>query len=296
MLSYMLLQITPNLENLILALLQQSPCGLSANDLRQLVGKRWKAYSRRGIYKELQRLEAEGVIMRSAGLYSMRLAWLLSLQARVDQMVETASRPESQRLVLPKRGQDIVVTCSDLVRWDRVWTQLMLILHAALPGIPLFQWVPRYWFNLTHPGIQSTFIPAAEALRDFRFSVIGGRTALDFECRSAISRTSSTYTFRPSPFDDDRTHYRNVIGDYMITCSLDQRTAARIDDLFESVKNPKNLPLNIGKKLLALKCRGSVRCSWAPQQAEKCRQKFIKFFGVTLKENGEVLSCKRGEL
>ena len=292
----MLLQISPNLENVVVALLRQAPLGLTAQEILQLVAKRWRTYSRRGIYKELQRLETEGVIMRTTGRYSLRLAWLLSLQSQVDQMVENASKPEAQRLFLPKKGEDIVVSCSDLVRWDRVWTQLMLILHSSFPTLPLFQWVPRYWFNWTHPGINTTFMAAAETVRNNRFSIIGGRTPLDYECRSSISRTSSTYSFKRSFFEHDRNHYRNIIGDYLITCSYDQRTADTIEGIFESGLYSKKSRTELGKKLLTIKCRGVVRCSWAPEQAEKYRQKFLKFFGVTLNGEGEVLTVKRGEI
>jgi hypothetical protein len=292
----MLLQISPSLENVVIDLLRVAPEGLSALQVRQQVAKRWRAYSRRGIYKELQRLEREGVLMRAQGTYTLRLAWLLSLQAQVEQMVTAASRPEQQQTFLPARGHDLVVHSSDLVRWDRVWTQLMLILHSAFPETPLFQWVPRYWFNFTHPDIQSTFMPAAEALRDRRFSIIGGRTPLDFDCRASISRTSATYSFRRSPFENMRTQYINVIGDYLIVCSLDRRTTDRIDRIFEATKDPKQLPQDIGKRLLATKCRGIVRCSWAPQRAERYRAQFLKFFRATLKPDGSLHTAPRGEV
>ena len=285
----MLAQISTTLENLIVHLVSAAARGLTAQEIREQVAKEWKQYSRRGIYKELQRLEKEGVLMRSLGRYSLRLAWALSLQAQVDQLVTKISRPEIQDLFLPSKDQDLVVTCSDLVRWDRVWTQLMLILHSAFPDLPHFQWVPRYWFNITHPDIQKTFIPSANLHRERRFSIFGGRGPLDVAFEPSMAQVSSVYSMKRSPFESDRRNYRNVIGDYLITCTLDQRTADRIDRLFESVKDLDKLPNDAGAKLLAVKCRGTVRCSWSPVQAEKLRNQIAKFLGVPLTRDGRLI-------
>jgi hypothetical protein len=284
----MLAQITTTLENLIVHLIATAARGLTAQEIREQVAKKWKQYSRRGIYKELQRLEREGVLMRSQGRYSLRLAWALSLQAQIEQIVTKISHPDVQDVFLPSKDQDFVVTCSDLVRWDRVWTQLMLILHSAFPHLPHFQWVPRYWFNITHPDIQSTFIPSANLHRERRFTIIGGRTQLDYDFEPSLARVSCVYSSKRSPFESDRRNYRCVIGDYLITCTLDQRTADRIDRLFETTKDLRSLPKDAGAKLLAIKCRGTVRCSWSPVQAEKLRNQIARFLGVSLNKDGTV--------
>ena len=78
--------------------------------------------------------------------------------------------------------------------------------------------------------------------------------------------------------------------------TLDTRTASKIDQIYEQTKKQSDLKANIRQQLLSQKCSGIVRCQWAPQKAEKYRQKFIKFFGLSLNEAGELTKIKRGEL
>ena len=292
----MLLQNSTNLENLIIKLLTEAKAGLGAIEILEKVGKSWKTYSRRGIYKELERLEREGIIQRSSGRYTLRLAWLLSLHSELEQMLEVATSPDLLRNFLPTKGQEILVHCSDLVRWDRIWTQLMLSMHAVFPTLPMFIWNPRHWFNLTHPEINSTFARANESSKNLRYVIVGGRGWLDRHDHKHLARNSTGYSHRVSPFEYDRTHYYWIIGDYVGVSTLSAKTAASIENIYQTTSKLSDLNPNLVKKLLSQNCRGSVRCSWAPEKAEKMRAKFLKFFDLGLNENGEIIKIKYGEL
>lgn len=292
----MLLQNSTNLENLVVKLLTEAKVGLSALEILERVGKSWKAYSRRGIYKELERLEREGVVLRSSGRYTLRLAWLLSLHNELEEMLKVARNPGLLKNFLPTKGQEINVQCSDLVRWDRIWTQLMLSMHAVFPALPMFIWNPRHWFNLTHPEINSTFARANETSKNLRYVIVGGRGWLDLRDRKHLARNSTGFSHRVSPFEYDRTHYYWIIGDYVGISTLNAKTAASIENIYQSTKKSSDFDSSLVKKLLSQKCSGSVRCSWAPEKAERLRVKFTNHFGLKLAENGEIPKIRYGEL
>jgi hypothetical protein len=295
----MLLQNSLTLENEIVRLLSKSPHGLTAEQIRADVGKTFRAYSRRGIYKELQRLITEGVLVRSHATYALRLAWLLSLHSEVERITKQIDDVEYLKRALPTKDQAVVLHASDLVNWDRHWTQLMLMMHSLFPRLPMFIWCPRHWFTLTHPEIESTFTKANESKRNLRYAIVGGRDFLDLRDRPVLERKSTCFSFRISPFEHDRSHYYWIIGDYVGTCTLDAVTVKQIDEIYARTKKESDIAPNLCTKLLARKCRGTIKCEWAPEKAQKLRSKFLKFFRAEIHENGELKvahpRCAHGE-
>ena len=291
----MLLQNSPTLENEIVRLLSQSSHGLTAEQIRTEVGRSLRKYSPRGIYKELQRLIEEGVLVRGGGVYTLRLAWLLSLQSEIARISKQIEDTEYLKSALPTKGKAVLLHASDLVNWDRLWTQLMLVMHNSFPTLPMFIWCPHHWFTLTHPEIENTFTQANESRRNLRYAIIGGRSFLDLRDRAVLRRKSTCYSFRVSPFEYDRNHYYWIIGEYVGTCTLDASTARKIDEVYSRIKKEGDLNAETPRKLLSQKCRGSIKCEWAPEKAEKLRTKFVKYFGVKLGDNGELLTTLSGE-
>jgi hypothetical protein len=149
---------------------------------------------------------------------------------------------------------------------------------------------------LTHPDIEGSFTKANEFQRNLRYLIIGGRGFLDFRDRDIVKRKSTCFSFRESPFEFDRSHYYWIIGDYVGTNTLDAVTVRAIDEIYASVKNEREVVPSIGAKLLNRKCRGSVKCEWAPDKADRLRAKFLRYFGVDLKKNGELRLSKVGEV
>lgn len=292
----MLLQNSTTLENEIVRLLSDHPRGLTAEQLRTEIGRTLRPYSRRGIYKELQRLIAEGVLVRGRAVYALRLAWLLSLHSEIERITRQINNVEYLKGALPTKDEAVILHSSDLVNWDRQWTQMMLVMHALFPRLPMFIWCPRHWFTLTHPEIESTFTAANESKSNLRYVIIGGRSFLDFRDRGVVRRKSTCFSFKVSPFEYDRAHYYWVIGDYVGTSTLDATTARKIDDVYARTKKESDLNAETRKKLLGRKCRGTVKCEWAPEKAQKLRRIFLTFFAVHLDDSGELSTIVRGEV
>jgi hypothetical protein len=269
---------------------------MTAEEIRAEVGRTLRTYSRRGIYKELQRLTAEGIIVRSRTVYALRLAWLVSLQSEIERITRQVNDVEYLQGALPTKEQPVILHATDLTTWDQHWTQMMLVLHTLFPRLPMFIWCPRHWFTITHPEIERTFTKANESRRNLRYALIGGRGFLDLRDRCLLKRKSTCYSFRISPFEDDRTHYYWIIGDYVGTNTLDSVTARHIDEIYSRTKKDSDIDSAARNRLLSRKCRGTVKCEWAPEKAERLRARFLTHFGVKLHDNGELLTVRTGEV
>jgi hypothetical protein len=149
---------------------------------------------------------------------------------------------------------------------------------------------------VTHPDIENTFTKANESKKNIRYVIVGGRGFLDLKDRSILRRKSTCFSYRISPFEDDRNHYYWIIGDYFGVSTLDVRTAKKIDDIYDKTRKESDISSIIRSSLLSQKCRGSVKCEWAPEKAEKMRSKFTTFFNIKLRDNGELLTQRAGEV
>ena len=84
----MLLQEFPSLEELVVVTLVDKP-GATARELEAAIRARGHTYSLRGIYKELTKLAAQGVVFKTGDSYSIHLAWIMQLLALGDKAFES---------------------------------------------------------------------------------------------------------------------------------------------------------------------------------------------------------------
>ena len=79
-----LLTKSEKLAGRILRVLAEHPAS-TTDALRRWLPAQAHGNSRRAIYKALGQLQADGVILKSGHLYSLRLGWLMDLEAWVQQ-------------------------------------------------------------------------------------------------------------------------------------------------------------------------------------------------------------------
>ena len=280
----MLLQLTNSLEEIIVKELAAKPW-VSAAKLHGEISAKHGAYTLRGIYKELAKLEREGIVVKVREDYSLRLAWVIHLLSFVDLLYDVYLDPKLVASLL-HQGQDKVTWhFNNLTKMDMVWTQLMLGMHCACPGKVMCIWCPHQWFDLAHGEKQRQFMRANELAENKRLHIIGGRTYLDEVCIPHLPK-SSRYSFAKSPFEELRSVYYTLIGEYLITVKLDRRTTERIEQLFDSVgserdKNAANLVNFFSEPVKA-----SLTLEKNAKKAQQIKKKFALFFGVSLASIG----------
>ena len=67
---------------------------LSAAVLHSAIAKRSRGYTLRAVYKELNKLDREGIIIKVKNQYALRLAWVDNLISFTDRLSDTYLTPE----------------------------------------------------------------------------------------------------------------------------------------------------------------------------------------------------------
>ena len=123
---------------------------MTAEAMRRRISARYFPCSPRAVYKELQKLQRQGVVLRVRGFYSLSITWLLNLIEFSEKLysVSVEHRPRVSRL--PEEGERLTWKFRDLQHMDRFWLQLIFLLFEHSRSRTMFAWVPHFWFDLVH--------------------------------------------------------------------------------------------------------------------------------------------------
>ncbi len=273
----MLLQEIPVLDELIVVALVNAP-GATAKSLWSLLGSQGHRFTLRAVYKELAKLIDQGILFKRGETYNIRLAWVMNLLALGDRAYEQYTSPAYLTRALGIEGTKRTERFRDLVKLDRLWTQLILALHQLHPGRVMCFWCPYQWFYLAHSFTCKQFYDAIDLAGHRRCHIIGVDT---FLARRAVKDLpkNGRYSFAKSPFDDERTTYYTVVADRIITVKIDKQTTAKFDRLFHSVRTEADIQPTEIEQIFSSPVTATLTIEEHHLKAAKLKRKFSDFFG-----------------
>lgn len=274
----MLLQEFPSLEELVVVTLVDKP-GATARELEAAIRARGHTYSLRGIYKELTKLAAQGVVFKTGDSYSIHLAWIMQLLALGDKAFESYTQSPYLVGMLQSGANKTIERFSDLRKLDRLWTQLILALHTLHRGHTMCFWCPYQWFSLAQYFAVKQFYSSIDLAGHKRLHIIGSDSFLARHALKDLPK-NGTYSFAESPFHRERSTYYTVIGDCVLTVKLDKQTTDRLEELFSSVKSEKEIIPSELERFFSARVRATLTCERNEAKAERLKKKFAEFFSV----------------
>ena len=276
----MLIDARSNLRGAIVEVLSREPL-LDAVSLSKRVACVYRNCSKQGLYKELRKLESQGVVVRQIHRYCLRLPWIIELgelATRIDKVYSSASYLAS---LLGDKGTKHSWLFSDLRRADLYWTQLSLALHNSIPCKNALAWARHPWFLFCHPQREAEFV-------------------------KVISRSKMTALFLEGDGYFDRfyqAHYRTprysihtgvklaikhafdsveVVGDHLIAVSFDQATRTVLDKAIVRIRNKSDLLQITYERTFWMKARIKITLECNSRKAEALR---VWLASKNLKEN-----------
>ncbi len=274
----MLLQNRPTIEELLVKLLAKK-ANLSAKDLLLGINAQGFSYSLRGVYKELVKLEDEGVILKSKSTYSLHLSWLTNLLSFADLAYDTYTEPKYLEQALSLGEKKVTHRFTKVRRLDLFWIQLMSALHQIYPKDPLFLWCPYQWFYLLHDYSVNLFYQASDLTGTKRYHIIGGDNFLNRKSLESLPK-QSIHSLRDGPFANQMNIYFSIVGDVCITVKFDHAFNSRIEDLFNSVKSESDLKAYDLNAVFGPDVKGSLVIENSEMKSRRLKKKFIEFFGM----------------
>ena len=174
----MLLSSQQNLEDFIVRSLAKKTSA-SVAELVDHIAQTYRPYSNAALYKELRKLQEQGVVVRRKDQLSLSLSWVLNFVEFSDGMYDTHIASPSAGDILPSPGESKSFTFSTLAKVDDFWVHAMLIMLQHSETKRLFQWIPHPWFYLVNSHKSFPFHKALRAYGARVDNIVGGNTFLE---------------------------------------------------------------------------------------------------------------------
>ncbi|MBU4332745.1 hypothetical protein KKD19_02875 [Patescibacteria group bacterium] len=276
----MLLQTKEKLEDLIVKLLAERPI-LTATQVRQEIKEKNKKYSLQAVYKELRKLQNNGVVSKIKQKYGLRLPWALDFVSLADIISQTYIDSPRIASILPERNKKEIWHFNNLLKMNNFWSHILLILIQQSEKKILLGWNPHPWFHLAQTKQEEQYIKSLGLAKGKLYLIVGGSTYLDRWAEKFFDKKIVEYSFGRSACGTECSpHYINVIDDYVLTVKIDKKTARIIDDLYKNTTSADDIDIASIMDVFHGKINASI---WLEKNSKKAQQisgRFSRFFGV----------------
>ena len=275
----MLFQPQQKLEELIVDVLCRKP-GLNVNELVSTINGSGVTFSMPAFYKELAKLNEQGVVLCLKHRYSLTMNWVLKLISFADRLDAKYIKSEILSFPLPEEGRSISFTFNNLFRANDFSSHAVLRLVSHAKEKRVYSWNPHAWFYLIQTDQEKSYIHGLEKAGGEFYKVVGGSSFLDHWTAQFWKKRNTIYAFSDHDFEADRSLYYNVVDDYMSSFRLDLKAVQMIDDLYNRVKRPAELDFSTLARLFRETFRVRFRIERSPRKAGRIRKKFGEFFSL----------------
>ena len=275
----MLLQNDHNLEETLVLVLAERP-GMEAGELIEAVAARGRRYSQPAVYKELKKLVAQGVLLKTSKRFYIHFNWavqLLSLSRTIARQYLESSDIYPSLLPGQKR---VRWQFNDLLRLNDLWSCVVLNLLKGSSRRVHLSWNPHTWFHFVQTTQEAQFFESLRFYGVKMFKMVGGRSFLDRLTVRYWDPTIVTHSFAPGPFENDRATYFSVIDDHITTVKLNIGMAREIDSLYDRTTSAKTLDIQAIFSLFQSKVEASLTLEHNPAKARRIERAFSEYFGV----------------
>lgn len=268
----MLLDSSPKLEDEIIKLLSSCPAS-SVEELYAKLGSMNARYARSSLYQELRKLVAAGVLVRVKGRYLIRLGWTLDILNFAEASFKQQLNPKNVINILPEEGKVLKVRCSSLRELGKVWTQLLAALVSG--GEDLYEWAPHPWFILSHEFEEQQLIRTLKQFNSTHFLSCLYNTCLGQSYLEKTRGIKRKLVFGRNVFQKSDGIYYSVVGDFVVTVSLNKQLVPRLNEIFFSRTFEKRSMI---LRLFGLRYVSSLKLERNRILAEKMRTKLAGLF------------------
>lgn len=252
----------------------------NAKWLHERLNKDLKGCSQVAIYKELNRLQDEGVISKAGKDYRLKLTWVINAAGFFNEMFIYHCRQSTHPNLIPAEGESIAWYFYDLGKVDDLWEQLLFSLFLQSKEQILLSWMPHPWYHITDDDKQHLYENAMKLINVKIYRIIGGSTYLDRKSIEAWKEPVHAVSFAKSPFAGDNQNYIDVIGDYVITIKLDEKTTNLLEEYYDSISDEEVLSAADSDLLLSNKMRIKVKIQHNVRKARRLQKMFRDFWGL----------------
>lgn len=211
----------------------------TAFDLKTYLDDLGKKVTIQGVYKSLNKLIKQGILIKNKKKMVVSQEWLQNL---INKLGGEGPTPKI------KDGESTTHQFNSLKKLDMYWKHITKSVGLEFSDFPIFSYEPHeIWIHLKdREESQKEFFRSFDKHKRFGFFRIGGT---DFGDKQYKKDFASKYVNVDIDGKRILNDYIVVIGDYIVKTKLKKETAVKIDDVFKNEVNIKSIQENLNKFL-----------------------------------------------
>ena len=252
---------------------------VTAEKLRLMASSHRRAFSPAAVYKVLTKLLAAGVVVKTGARYSLSLTWIFGVFSFAEKLSKSYFCDEYLDSLLPEPGKRRSWKFTDLPRCNDFWNQLLLALLKRTPHVNSFAWVPAPWFVLLPADRDSRLQQVFRMTNRKFYSVFGASRHFEPIVRKLYEHDNQILAFGKRPFESKDARYLDIVGDYVLTVSINKKTSQAINSLFtDSKRGEPNMSRAV--TILRQRSRTTITIEHNRKKASRLRRTLAQLFDV----------------
>ncbi len=268
------------IEEYILFFLQKGSLG-TIELLQKIQGKR-EGTTKQALYKILQKLKEEEVVVVRSKYVSLSHLWINRMAeyfATAQRLYTTHGEPSEDFLQL-EDGDKIVYTFKNPNSTDMFWGHAFGILSEVTGTESIYLYNPHEWFMLARYESEKKLFDAVKQKGKQLFMLTGNKNELDLFVSKEFDGVLLQYhTLQNKLFPKDN-YYLNIFGDFLIEVCLDEKTSNAIDRFYKTHTIFNEKSKEALKEIIERRGKNKFVISRNARKAEKLKKVFGKYFFV----------------
>lgn len=262
-----------SLKSEIIGLFRKYPA-LTAKEIHDHCPK----FSLSAVYKELNALADETILIRIGKSWAPQLSWVLQLQAYAAKLAATSFNSTQVMSALIAHGKQSW-SFNSLLEMNDFWASLYLYLMRKERIRYGLCWNPYLWFYLFQEEQEDRFHKSMLLMGGRMILMAGSECFLNRGAIPFLEKNQVSYSFAPGPYQNMMDTYYNVLGNYVITVKLAQKTAQALNRIFASAHSYEDMALGSLLSIFTKEGHATLMVEHNPSKAARIRKQFENYFG-----------------
>jgi hypothetical protein len=236
-------------------------------------------FTKQALYQLLRKLMDREIVVKHGKQFSLSQLWILKMNdffSLAQKQYGVGEQGGNDFLALAD-GDKISYSFKSPVEADKFWGHAFNILAGTLRDEPLYIYNPHEWFFIARKESEEFLFTGLQKQHQQIWLLCGGNSPLDVHTAKYFDGKILQYYMLTEGLFEARNYYLNIFGDYTIEARIDEKTAERVDRLYEEATQWDN---SVEGKLRGLVSEGKtvITISRNKKKADKLKKLFVPYF------------------
>ncbi len=269
-----------SIEEHIISLLQKE--SHSGPELLASIQTKRPGTTKQALYAALRKLRSAEIVVVHKMRISLSSIWVTKMAEffTLAKHFYTKTTATDEGFLNLEDGDRVTYSFKNPNVTDIFWAHAVDILSEITPtSKPYYLYDPHEWFMLVRES-EAPLLKRIAATGRQVFILAGGTTFLDKKIIKEFEGTNAQYHPTNELLFDKRNYYLNIFDDFIIEVHLDEATAKKIDDFYNTTTEWNSDTEAILKKIIANEGKNKLTISRNRKKADKLKKMFKSYFYI----------------